>query len=192
MDRTGHRARKGQRRAAGIALSAAIAAMVAVGPAAAQDEPREAPFGDKVSQRIPFYHRAAPQVATSGPLGRLGMIEAKAVGFRTVVSLRPKADEGGNLETMARFTKIRFVALPVEGALPSEAQLKRLAAILGETPARPVLIYGRDRDQAAAAWALLRAMEGVPARIAYQEGLTAGLRGRAGAVRERLGLSKQD
>lgn len=191
MKRTRQSASKGQRRASTIVLLAAMAAIVAA-PATAQTAQREAPFGDSVSQRIPFYHRAAPYAATAGPLGRLGMIEAKGVGFRTVVSLRPAADEGGNLETLARFTKIRFVGLPVVGMLPSDAQLKRLAAILGEETARPVLIYGRDRDQAAAAWTLLRVMAGVPARFAYQEGLTAGLRGRAAAVRERLGLPKPD
>jgi hypothetical protein len=51
-------------------------------------------------------------------------------------------------------------------------------------------MYGADRDQAAAVWALIRGASGIPPDIALQDGLTAGLRDRLLDVRERLGLAK--
>jgi hypothetical protein len=41
----------------------AVAFFLSAGGAAAQQETPEAPFGDRVSERIPFYHRAAPTIA---------------------------------------------------------------------------------------------------------------------------------
>jgi hypothetical protein len=76
----------------------------------------------------------------------------------------------------------------VTDTLPTQDQIGEIRRILDAAGNRPILMYGVDRDQAAAAWALSRAESGVPAEIALQDGLTAGLRDRLPAVRERLGL----
>ena len=68
-------------RLSGAALLALLLWLLLPAVPHAQFERPEAPFGDKVSERIPSYHRAAPTIAIAGPLGRLGIIEAKAVGL---------------------------------------------------------------------------------------------------------------
>ncbi len=158
-----------------------------IGPSLAQ-EGREAPFGDEVSDRISYYDRVHPMIATAGPLGRLGIMEAKGIGFRAVVNLQPSPTESANEQSVAEFARLRYFNLPVAGALPDDAQIDELADYLAEESNLPVLIHGIDRDQAAAAWALYRATQGVPPEIAFEEGEAAGLRERAAAVRERLGL----
>ena len=76
-------------------LSFLLLYMMVPATAKAQYERLEAPFGDKVSERIPSYHRAAPTVGTAGPLGRLGIIEAKAVGFRSILNLAVSTTAAG-------------------------------------------------------------------------------------------------
>jgi hypothetical protein len=154
-----------------------------------QQERPEAPFGDRVSERIPFYHRAAPTIATSGPLGRLGLIEAKAVGFRSVLHLGVSTTAAGLDDgSMAAYVLLAYFNMRITGRLPTEDQIAEIRRILEASENSPVLMYGADRDQAAAAWALVRAASGIPLTIALQDGLTAGLRERLAAVRERLEL----
>jgi uncharacterized protein (TIGR01244 family) len=157
----------------------------------AQQEATEAPFGDKVSERIPFYHRAAPTVATAGPLGRLGIIEAKSVGFRSILNLgRSTAAAGLDDASMAAYVLIGYFSVPLAGEVPTPQEVERLRKIVGAAENGPILIYGMDRDQAAASWALLRAAMGVPPELALQEGLTAGLRSRLAPVKDRLGAGQ--
>jgi hypothetical protein len=170
------------------ALLVVLALSFAVGGALAQQEAPEAPFGDRVSERIAFYHRAAPTIATAGPLGRLGIIEAKAVGFRSILNLGPSTSAAGlDDASMAKYALLQYFSVPLSDP-PSQEQIDQLHRILDTVENAPILIYGIDRDQAAAAWALVRAAAGVPPELALQEGLTAGLRKRLAAVRERLGL----
>jgi uncharacterized protein (TIGR01244 family) len=175
-----------------LQCQALVVLMLCVAPSAsyAQVERPEAPFGDKVSERIPFYHRAAPTVATAGRLGRLGIIEAKAVGFKSVINLGPSTAAAGlDDASMASYALLAYFSVPIAQQLPTQEQLAEIRRILDAPENGPVLIYGESHDQAAAAWALVRAASGVPAEIAVQDGLTAGLRTRLPAVRERLGLS---
>jgi len=154
----------------------------------AQYETGEAPFGDKVSERIPMYHRASPTVGTAGAIGRLGVIEARSVGFRSILNLATTTVAAGQDDrAMAEFTLLRYFAAPVE-SLPSDAQVAEIRRIVDDPANAPVLIYGQQ-DQAAAAWALVRAAGGVPAEFALQEGKTAGLRQLLGPVQERLGVT---
>jgi hypothetical protein len=182
----------GARRLACRALAVAALCFLTFAELRAQPEPLEAPFGDKVSERVPFYHRAAPTIATAGPLGRLGIIEAKSVGFKSILNLgRSTTAAGLDDASMASYVLLGYFSVPSAETLPTPDQIAEIRRILDAAENRPILIYGIDRDQAAAAWALIRAASGIPAELALQDGLTAGLRDRLGAVRERLGLGKQ-
>jgi protein tyrosine phosphatase (PTP) superfamily phosphohydrolase (DUF442 family) len=173
----------------GTLFAVALAFLLLSLGASAQQETTEVPFGDKVSERIPFYHRAAPTIATAGPLGRLGIIEARAVGFRSILNLGPKTSAAGlDDASMAGYALLGYFSVPVSEPA-SQEQIAELRRILDTAENGPILIYGIDRDQAAAAWALVRAASGVPPELALQEGLTAGLRSRIPTVRERLGLA---
>src|SRR5438552_739451 len=86
------------RRLSGAALLALLLWPLLSAVPHAQLERPEAPFGDKVSERIPSYHRAAPTIAIAGPLGRLGIIEAKAVGFRSILNLAASTTTAAGLD----------------------------------------------------------------------------------------------
>jgi hypothetical protein len=166
----------------------ALALSLTFSLAQAQQEAPEAPFGDRVSERIPFYHCAAPTIATAGPLGRLGIIEAKAVGFRSILHLGPPTSAAGlDDASMAAYALLGYFNVSVNN-LPTPEQVEQIRRIVETAENGPLLIYGVDRDQAAATWTLLRAAKGVPPELALEEGLTAGLRQRLSDVRERLGL----
>jgi uncharacterized protein (TIGR01244 family) len=90
---------------------------------------------------------------------------------------------------MASYALLKYFSVPT-AELPTPEQVNELRRVLDAAENGPVLIYGIDADQAAAAWALVRAASGVPPELALQEGRTAGLRARLGAVRGRLGLDK--
>ena len=56
-----------------------------------------------------MYHRASPTVGTAGPLGRLGIIEAKSVGFRAILNLTATTVAAGQDDrAMAEFTLLRY------------------------------------------------------------------------------------
>jgi protein tyrosine phosphatase (PTP) superfamily phosphohydrolase (DUF442 family) len=168
-----------------LALALPVGSLVVVEPVHAQYETGEAPFGDKVSERIPMYHRASPTVGTAGPLGRLGVIQAKAVGFRSILNLASTTVAAGQDDkAMAEFAVLRYFDVPI-AALPTAEQVAQIRRIVEDPANAPILIYGQQ-DQAAAAWALVRAAGGVPAEFALQEGKTAGLHQLLGAVQERL------
>jgi uncharacterized protein (TIGR01244 family) len=89
---------------------------------------------------------------------------------------------------MAGYVLLAYFNRLITERLPTEDQVAEIRRILEASDNGPVLMYGTDRDQAAAAWALVRAASGIPAEIALQDGLTAGLRDRLTAVRDRLEL----
>lgn len=106
-----------------LRVSVAAATMVALtghaAPVPAQQLPAgEAPFGDQVSSRIPNYDRASRVVATAGQLGRLGVIEAKRVGFTAVIDLSPSLEASANERTVAKFALLKYYNLPLTKCRP--------------------------------------------------------------------------
>jgi len=151
--------------------------------------PGVAPFGDQISeQRLPLYHRAAPLIATSGPIGDDGVIEAKRVGFATIVDLRPAADTASE-RRRADYARIRYVNIPVPGA-PTADHVKQFASVVADRSNLPLLLHGANIDQSGAMWALYRASLGVPPAIAFDDGVTAGLNASGPAVQARLDETK--
>lgn len=148
----------------------------------------QAPFGDTVGPRIPFYDRVAPQVATSAPLNRLGVIEAKGVGFRSIVDLQASPEASAAEQRMAEFALLQYHNLPIADALPTDEEVAAFARLIESPENQPVLVHGASLDQAAAMWALYRAARGVPAAVALGDGRTAGLTESEPRLRQRLGL----
>ena len=164
----------------GALLAAATAALAA---------PAQAPFGDKVSAAISYYNRASPHVGSAGVLGKGGVAEAKALGFKLIIDLRT-AEEGANdAKAAAAAAGISYVNVPVSTKAPTDAQLAQVARLIGDDANLPVLINCETANRVGAFWALYRASLGVPAAVAVEEGRVLGLKpSREGAVRARLGL----
>ncbi len=174
------------RRAAAL-LAASLATMGAGARNDLAPQPGQAPFGDKIAQqRLPTYNRATSVIATSGPIDEAGAIEAKRVGFASVVDLRPAGADTAAEHRWADFSHLRYFNLPVEGRVPKDADVQRFAAIAADHDNLPLLLHGTDADQSGAMWALYRASLGVPPAIALQDGTTAGLSASAPALRARL------
>ena len=119
-----------------LSVGLTLAICLGAAPASAQRDAFEAPFGDKVSERIPFYHRAAPAIATAGPLGRLGIIEAKAVGFRSIVNLGPSTSAAGlDDASMANYALLKYFSVPV-AELPTQEQITKPSCVASWTRRR--------------------------------------------------------
>lgn len=170
-------------------IGLALLLMVPSADANAQDLSRQAAFGSSVSQRIPNYTRVAPQVGTAGPLNELGIMEAKGVGFRSVVVLGPDGAPADEVRTVAEFALLHFFLVAVSEPLPTRAEIEAIAEIIGDPANQPVLLSGSDVDQTGAVWALYRHHSGYPPEIALEEGRTAGLTASEAAVRDHLGLA---
>jgi protein tyrosine phosphatase (PTP) superfamily phosphohydrolase (DUF442 family) len=165
---------------ASAVLTAAAGAATDVAPT-----PGVAPQGDLITeQRLPLYHRATTLIATSGPIGDNGVIEAKRVGFAAIVDLRPSRDTGSERQR-ADYSRIRYYNLPVQG-VPTEDAVRQFAQIVSDRSNQPLLLHGANTDQSGALWALYRASLGVPAEIAIGDGETAGLQASKAAVQARL------
>lgn len=154
----------------------------------AQELSRQAAFGSAVSQRIPDYTRAAPQVGTAGPINDLGIMEAKGVGFRSVVILGPDGEAIAEMRSVAEFALLDFFLVTVSEPLPSREEIAAIAEIVDDPANQPVLLSGSDVDRTGIVWALYRHYSGYPPEIALEEGRTAGLTASEAAVRDHLGL----
>ncbi|MDA0999713.1 MAG: sulfur transferase domain-containing protein [bacterium] len=150
----------------------------------------EAPFGDKVSGALLNYNRASPFVASSGVLGKGGVAEVKALGFKTIVDLRAPSEGIAEEKAEAEAMGLRYINIPVSTAAPTNAQVAAFAKIV-ENPANyPILFHCQSANRTGAMWALYRFRKGVPPAVAVEEGRTLGLKSsREKAVRLRLGLS---
>lgn len=171
-----------------VALSATLL-LAAPGSAMPQPAPAgQAPFGSEITNRIPTYVRVAPHVATSAALERLGVLEAKGVGFEALLDMRPDELDREDARQVAEFALLRYFRVPVGGPLPSEDELTAIVRIIDDPANHPILVHGVDADRTGAVWALYRHRTGYPPEIALEEGRTAGLEESEPLVRERLGL----
>ena len=161
-------------------------------PRAALISPGHAPFGSAINQqRIPSYDRATYLIGTSGPLTREGVMEAKRVGFVSILDLQPAADLSRSERLIAEYAHLKYFNLPIPSGVPNPEQVQQFATIVNEQQNLPILVHGANIDQVGAVWALYRARQGVPAEIAVADGLTAGLGSSLPAVRAALGLPSQ-
>ena len=135
-------------------------------------------------------HHPRPGLYTSAQPGAGDWMRLPALGIDTVINLRPQAEMHGRDEAAeVRAAGLAYVNIPVAGAdaiTPENARALRqaLAAVRGN-----VLVHCASGNRVGALLALGAARSGgVPADAALEFGRSAGLRGLAPVVRERLGL----
>ena len=81
-----------------------------------------------------MYHRASPTVGTAGDLGRLGIIQARSVGFRSILNLASsRVATGQNDKAMADYARLRYFEVP-SAPLPSRLTQKRKNSIAASPP----------------------------------------------------------
>ena len=101
---------------------------------------------------------ASPQI------GVADVAEAKAHGIALIVNNRPEGEApdqvpGEAIEAAARAAGLAYCAIPVTHAGFSEAQVRAMAAAIGEARG-PVLAYCRSGTRSTLLWALAQAAEG--------------------------------
>ncbi|MFP4537787.1 MAG: fused DSP-PTPase phosphatase/NAD kinase-like protein [Dichotomicrobium sp.] len=149
----------------------------------------QAAYGDAMPGVVTNYLRAAPYVGTGGVVSGNGYAIAKALGFKTVISLNTAKEGAEDERKRAENAELNFVNVPVSERAPASDQVERIAEVVNDPSNYPILMHCQSSNRVGAAWALYRAAAGIPAEIAVQEGRTVGLQpSREGAVREVLGM----
>ncbi len=151
----------------------------------------EAPFADALGGLVEHYDRRTPELASSGEIRDSAYGRLAELGFTAILDLRVPEEgaEKERLEVEAR--GMRYFNIPMGYAVPSEEEIATFKRIVEDEENLPLLFHGVFANRAGSMWALYRARSGIPVEQAYEEGRTAGLRGRrATAVRKALGLEE--
>ena len=149
----------------------------------------EVPFAEEIGSLVYRYDRRTVNIASSGLIDISGYGRLSQLGLVSVLDLRvpEEGTEDERFEVEAR--GMRYFNVPMGYAVPSEAETAAFAHIVEDENNLPLLFHGELANRAGAMWAIYRAYRGMAPRQAYEEGRTAGLKGRrAAAVREALGL----
>lgn len=157
----------------------------------AQEQPRFAKglIPEAPALAIPNAHIPFRGILTGGQPTPAQLEEAKSLGYKTVINLRPPQEEKEFDEAAAiKELGLRYVSIPVAGAAdirPGKAQ--ELVAALADPSHYPVLIHCKSGNRVGALFALDAGISGnASVDEAIEIGRKAGLTQLEETVRERL------
>ena len=139
--------------------------------------------------KIPNARTPGERILTGGQPTPEQVRELAAAGYRTIVNLRAPGEEGGWDEApLAEELGLRYVSIPMAGVEAlTEQNARRLAGILEDEDAYPMLIHCRSGNRVGALFALQAFyLDGRDPDAAVEIGLEAGLTSLETAVREHL------
>ena len=139
-------------------------------------ESTQVPFGDKMGAEVANYNRLRPFLATGGSIDLKEVPSLKAKGFRTIIDLRTPEEGTEEERTAVEAAGMTYVNLPIAKGAPTDEQIARLAELLEDQDAAPILLHCGSGNRVGAAWAIYRARKGIPLEIAIEEGRTTGMR----------------
>ncbi len=154
---------------------AALVLVLSLAARAASVQAPQVPYGDKVSAAIFNYHRATPHIATSGLPREGGIVELKALGFKTIIDLRTGPEGTADERAAVEAAGLGYHNIEIAGAPPTEAQVRQFSALVEDEANYPVLVYCATGIRVGTMWTLYRVAEGVPLDIAIGEGRTIGM-----------------
>ncbi len=172
------------------ALSIATVLLLLASSSLFAETPAEGEAVRATAPEIPIKNARQPEegLLTGGQPTAEQLAEAAAAGYRTVVNLRPLAEQEWNEPAKAAELGLRYVALPVAGADDLTLDNARaLAEILDDEANYPVLVHCASSNRVGALFAL-RAfhLEGKSSDESLEIGRQAGLTSLEAKVRERL------
>ena len=138
---------------------------------------------------IPNARSSGEGILTGGQPTEAQIRQLAAEGYRTIVNLRAAGEPGGWDEApLAEELGLRFVAIPMSGAAGlAEGNARKLAKVLEQDDAYPVLVHCKSGNRVGALFALKAFyVDGRDADAALGVGLRAGLTSLESAVREHL------
>ncbi len=125
---------------------------------------------------LPGYKLLRPGLAVGGVPAAAALPEI-AKSFRTVIDLRTDREEGVADERAALAAAgLRYVSVPLTSDSFSSADVDRVAAVLGEAQAAPVLLHCHSSNRVGGVMAVLSHREGQTLDEALAVGREAGLK----------------
>ena len=129
---------------------------------------------------MPHHYSAIDDaVFVSGQLRPADIAELAAQGFAWLVNHRPDGEEPGQpasdeVSTAAAAAGVSVVHAPVRGLPDAEAVAATARVLAGLKPGEKVLMFCRSGMRSSAAWAMARALDGVPTEELRAKTLAAG------------------
>jgi uncharacterized protein (TIGR01244 family) len=146
---------------------------LALGAAAAPAElPREA---DPAA--LPNYRLVRPGLATGGQPSPEGLASLPAMGFKTVISLRPDAEDplAAKERSLVAQAGLRYVQVPVRPETFSLADVAAVQKVLDDPAASPVLLHCSSGNRVGALWLVMEVRRGRPLAEVQAEAEAIGL-----------------
>src|SRR5579871_4585994 len=100
-------------------------------------------------------------VACAGAITPASVAGIKKMGFASIINLRLANEPGADIDAEAAAAKaagIKFVHLPLNGAMPDPAVADRFMKTITEAGTEPAFIHCASGNRAAAMWMIKRAL----------------------------------
>jgi uncharacterized protein (TIGR01244 family) len=125
------------------------------------------------------YRRAGAVLATAGKPSVETLAKLKELGFRTAIDLRQPAEGVEAARKAVEEQGLTFVSVPVSPETFTLEDAKKVAAILDDVKAAPVLLFCASSNRVGGVMAVVARMRGRSKEEALAEGKKAGLRSAA-------------
>jgi uncharacterized protein (TIGR01244 family) len=122
------------------------------------------------------YRKAAPTLATAGKPSAETLAKLKELGFRTAIDLRQLAEGVEAARKAVEAQGLTFVSIPVSPETFRADDARKVATVLGDAKAGPVLLYCSSSNRVGAVIAVVEGLRGKPHDEALAEGRKAGLK----------------
>lgn len=130
-------------------------------------------------EEILNYRKAGAALATAGKPSAETLAKLKDLGFRTAVDLRQPAEGVEAARKAVEKQGLRFVSVPVSPESFRADDAKKVAAVLDDEKAAPVLLYCSSSNRVGGVIAAIEGLRGRPHDEALAAGRKAGLRSAA-------------
>jgi len=125
---------------------------------------------------IPNYRLLKPGLATAGQPTPEALRKLKEQGFKTVINLRADTEPGGKEEeAIVKGQGLEYVSVPVTPASFSQEQVDKVAKVLDDPKAGPILFHCGSANRVGAVWTVIQAQKGKSYDAAEAEGRKIGL-----------------
>jgi uncharacterized protein (TIGR01244 family) len=122
------------------------------------------------------YRKAGAALATAGKPSAETLAKLKDLGFRTAIDLRQPVEGVEAARKAVEEQGLRFVSVPISPEIFRADDAKKVAAVLDDAKAAPVLLYCSSSNRVGGVIAVVESLRGKPRDEALAEGRKAGLR----------------
>ncbi|HEX7613694.1 MAG TPA: sulfur transferase domain-containing protein [Thermoanaerobaculia bacterium] len=122
------------------------------------------------------YQRLSPSLAVSGKPSKEALAALKDAGFRTAIDLRQPAEGVPSARAAVEAQGLTFVSVPVSPETFSLGDAQKVAAVLSDQNAAPVLLFCSSSNRVGGVIAVVERTRGRSKEDALAEGKKAGLR----------------